>query len=135
MILVVDSQGGGIGKEVIRAIKNTFPEIEIIAVGTNCMATAAMLKAGADHAATGENAVMVSAKKANVIIGPIGIVIADSLYGEVTPKMAKAIGQSHAKRILIPVNICDNLIVGVSDLNLGKLVDGVISELKKLKED
>ncbi|NLZ71553.1 MAG: DUF3842 family protein [Clostridiaceae bacterium] len=135
MILVVDSQGGGIGKEVIRAIKNTFPEIEIIAVGTNGMATAAMLKAGADHAATGENAVMVSAKKANVIIGPIGIVIADSLYGEVTPKMAKAIGQSHAKRILIPVNICDNLIVGVSDLNLGKLVDGVISELKKLKED
>lgn len=135
MILVVDSQGGGIGKEVIRAIKNTFPEIEIIAVGTNGMATAAMLKAGADHAATGENAVMVSAKKANVIIGPIGIVIADSLYGEVTPKMAKAICQSHAKRILIPVNICDNLIVGVSDLNLGKLVDGVISELKKLKED
>ncbi|NLJ94204.1 MAG: DUF3842 family protein [Clostridiaceae bacterium] len=134
MILVVDSQGGGIGRAVIRSLKQHFPEIEIVAVGTNGVATSAMLKAGADQAATGENAVVVTAKKADVIIGPIGIVIADSLLGEITPKMALAIGQSNAKRILIPVNHCDNIIVGVPDLTLGKLVDNVILELKNLKD-
>ncbi|NLI71722.1 MAG: DUF3842 family protein [Bacteroidales bacterium] len=134
MILVVDSQGGGIGRAVIRSLKQHFPDNEIVAIGTNGVATSAMLKAGADQAATGENAVVVTAKKADVIIGPIGIVIADSLLGEITPKMALAIGQSNAKRILIPVNHCDNIIVGVPDLTLGKLVDNVIFEIKNLKD-
>ncbi len=131
-VLVIDSQGGGIGKEVIKSIMSQIPNAELTAVGTNGLATSAMLKAGAHHAATGENAVVVGAQKADVIIGPIGIVIADSLFGEITPKMALAVGQSDAKRILIPVNHCDNIVVGVPDLTLGKLVAGVIAELKNI---
>ena len=109
-----------------------MPEMEIIAVGTNSAATTAMLKAGADHAATGENAVIVGCRRADVIVGPVGIVIADSLYGEITPAMALAVGQSNARRLLIPVNHCDNFIVGVSDLSLGKLIESVISEIRKM---
>ncbi|MGN0406249.1 MAG: DUF3842 family protein [Bariatricus sp.] len=131
-ILVIDAQGGGIGKQVVAAIKQNMPEMEITAVGTNSAATTAMLKAGADHAATGENAVIVGCRRADVIIGPVGIVIADSLYGEITPAMALAVGQSNARRLLIPVNHCDNFIVGVSDLSLGKLIEGVISEIRKM---
>ncbi|MGN8945614.1 DUF3842 family protein [Bariatricus sp. HCP28S3_E4] len=131
-ILVIDAQGGGIGKQVVAAIKQNMPEMEITAVGTNSAATTAMLKAGADHAATGENAVIVGCRRADVIVGPVGIVIADSLYGEITPVMALAVGQSNARRLLIPVNHCDNFIVGVSDLALGKLIEGVISEIRKM---
>ena len=131
-ILVIDAQGGGIGKQVVAAIKQNMPEMEITAVGTNSAATTAMLKAGADHAATGENAVIVGCRRADVIVGPVGIVIADSLYGEITPVMALAVGQSNARRLLIPVNHCDNFIVGVSDLALGKLIAGVISEIRKM---
>ena len=131
-ILVIDAQGGGIGKQVVAAIKQNMPEMEITAVGTNSAATTAMLKAGADHAATGENAVIVGCRRADVIVGPVGIVIADSLYGEITPAMALAVGQSNARRLLIPVNHCDNFIEGVSDLALGKLIEGVISEIRKM---
>ena len=131
-ILVIDAQGGGIGKQVVAAIKQNMPEMEITAVGTNSAATTAMLKAGADHAAIGENAVIVGCRRADVIVGPGGIVIADSLYGEITPAMALAVGQSNARRLLIPVNHCDNFIVGVSDLALGKLIEGVISEIRKM---
>lgn len=131
-ILVIDAQGGGIGKQVVAAIKQNMPEMEITAVGTNSAATTAMLKAGADHAATGENAVIVGCRRADVIVGPVGIVIADSLYGEITPAMALAVGQSNARRLLIPVNHCDNFIVGVSGLALGKLIEGVISEIRKM---
>lgn len=129
-ILVIDAQGGGIGKQVIAAIKKEFSGIVITAVGTNSIATAAMLRAGADNGATGENAVIVGCRKADMIIGPIGIVIADSLLGEVTPAMAVAVGQSRAKRLLIPVNHCDNYIVGVPDLGIGKMVEGVIWEIR-----
>lgn len=128
-ILVIDAQGGGIGKQLISAVKKNIPETVITAVGTNSLATSAMLKAGADHAATGENAVVVNSKKAEVIIGPIGIVIADALLGEITPLMAKAVAQSPAKRILIPVNHCDNIVVGVDNLSIGKLIQDVIREL------
>ena len=129
-ILVIDAQGGGIGKQVVTAIKRERPQIEITAVGTNSIATTAMLKAGADHAATGENAVVVGCRTADVIIGPIGIVIADAMFGEVTPTMAVAVGQSTAKRLLIPVNHCDNIIVGISDLSVGSLIGEVLKEIK-----
>lgn len=132
-ILVIDAQGGGIGRQVITAIKKNFPKQAVTAVGTNAVATSAMLKAGADEAATGENAVAVCCRKADLIIGPVGIVIADSLLGEITPAMAVAVGQSKAKRILIPVNHCDNYIVGVSDLTMAKLIDCVVEELKDVK--
>ncbi|MBS7315643.1 MAG: DUF3842 family protein [Clostridiaceae bacterium] len=130
-ILVIDAQGGGIGRQLITVLKQQMPQAEITAVGTNSAATTAMLKAGADHAATGENAVTVGCRKADVIMGPIGIVIADSLFGEITPAMAMAIGQSAAKRILIPMNHCDNIIVGVPDLNVGKLVQQAVELLRE----
>ena len=128
-ILVIDGQGGGIGRQVIAAIKQNFPEHSVTAVGTNSSASSAMLKAGADIAATGENAVIVGCRKADIIIGPVGIVIADSLFGEITPAMAVAVGQSRAKRILIPINHCDNIVAGVPDLSVGKLIQYVIVEI------
>lgn len=131
-ILVIDAQGGGFGKQLISAIKREFPNTDITAVGTNSVATGAMLKAGADHGATGENAVVVGARKADIIAGPIGIVIADSLYGEITPKMALAVAQSNAKRILIPFNHCDNIIAGVSDLSVGRLIQSAVEEMRKI---
>ena len=131
-ILVIDAQGGGIGRQLVSAIKAELPQALVTAVGTNTLATSAMLKAGADLAATGENAVAVNCKKADVIVGPIGIVIADALLGEVTPVMARAVAQSPAKRILIPVNHCDNIVVGVSSLNTGKLIQDAMEELRKI---
>lgn len=130
-ILIIDAQGGGIGRQLVAAIRENLPEAEITAAGTNTAATAAMLKAGAQHGATGENAVVVGCRRADVIIGPVGIVIADALYGEVTPAMALAVGQSAAKRILIPVNHCDNVIVGAAALPMGAMIDAVVKELTK----
>ena len=129
-LLVIDAQGGGIGKQVVAAVKKRLPELAITAIGTNSLATSSMLKAGADHAATGENAVVVGCRTADIIVGPVGIAIADSLLGEITPKMAAAIGQSNAKRILIPINHCNNIIVGVEDLNTSKLIEAVITEIQ-----
>jgi hypothetical protein len=128
-ITIIDGQGGGIGKQLITGIKANCASVVITAVGTNSIATSAMLKAGADNAATGENAVIVACRNADVIIGPIGIVIADSLFGEITPAMAVAVGQSSAKRILIPVNHCDNVVIGVPDLSIGKLLQCVIEQI------
>lgn len=130
-VLIIDGQGGGIGRQLVTEIKKALPETHITAVGTNTMATAAMHKAGADAAATGENAVVVGCRTADVIVGPVGIVIADALFGEVTPAMAVAIGQSCAKRILLPVNHCDNLIAGVTDLTMSVLIQSAISLLKE----
>ena len=132
-IPVIDAQGGGIGKQVVTAVKERFEVASVIAVGTNSVATTAMRKAGADFSATGENAVVVNSRKADVIIGPVGIVIADSLWGEITPKMATAIGQSDAVRILIPVNHCNNVVAGVKDLGITELVKDVVDKLSKIK--
>lgn len=131
-VLVIDAQGGGIGKQLTLSIKKALPNITLTAIGTNSLATAAMMKAGADHAATGENAVIVGCRKADIIIGPIGIVIADSLFGEITPAMAIAVGQSNAKRILIPINHCDNIVVGITDLNINMLILEAIAQISAL---
>lgn len=131
-VLVIDGQGGGLGRQLVSAIKERFPKIEVLAVGTNSMATASMLRAGADQAATGENSVVVASSRAEVILGPIGIVIADSMMGEITPRMAVAIGQSHAKRILIPVNHCDNIIVGVAESSMTRNVQNAMTALEAL---
>lgn len=133
-ILIIDAQGGGIGRQLVSAVKQAVPGAVITAVGTNSAAASAMLKAGADHAATGENAVVVACRKADIIMGPVGIVIADSLLGEITPAMAAAVGQSSAKRILIPFNHCDNIIVGVSDLSTGTLIKSAVEILRELVE-
>ena len=121
-ILIIDGQGGGLGRQLVSAVKEKYPETEILAVGTNSAATNAMLRAGADQAATGENSVSVAAGIADVIMGPVGIVIADSMLGEITPAMAAAVGQSPARRILLPVNQCDNLVVGAADLSMADKV-------------
>ena len=131
-ILIVDGQGGGVGRQLAAQIKQAFPDVRLTAVGTNTIATSTMLKGGADSAATGENAVLVGARKADVIVGPLGIVIADSLGGEITPAMANAIAQSDAKRILLPFNHCENVIVGVSDFTMGRLVQQAIEEIRKI---
>ena len=132
-ILVIDAQAGGIGKQIITAIrKKNYRNVTVTAVGTNSVATGNMLKAGADIAATGENPVIVNSRGADVIIGPIGIVIADALYGEITPEMAKAVAQSPARRLLLPVNKCDNIIIGVDDLSLSHLIELTLDELDRL---
>ena len=108
-----------------------LPNCELYAIGTNATATAAMLKAGADFGATGENPVLVACRDADFIIGPLGILSADSLLGEVTPAMAVAVGQSHAQKLLLPVNRCNNHIIGTADLSVSQLIDETISFLKK----
>lgn len=128
-VLVIDGQGGGLGRQLVAAVKAGYPDVEVLAVGTNSAATGAMLKAGADMAATGENSVEVACRKADVIMGPVGIVIADSMLGEITSRMAAAVGQSQAGRILIPVNMCDNIVVGIADLPMTKKVESAVEAL------
>lgn len=131
-LVIIDGQGGGLGRQLVSAVKDRYPDIEIIAIGANSAATNAMLRAGATQAATGENSVIVACRRADVIIGPVGIVITDSMLGEITPAMAQAVGQSRAKRILIPVNLCDNIIVGVTDLSMTKNVQNAVEILGTL---
>lgn len=130
-LLIVDGQGGGIGKQLVEAVLSAGLDVEIIAVGTNAAATSAMIKAGAPQAATGENAAAVCARNADWIVGPVGIAIADSLLGEITPRVALAIGQSPARKLLLPVNHCDNIIVGVEDLSIRRLVAEAVRLLRE----
>lgn len=129
-IVVIDGQGGQVGAQLIKEICATFQNINLTAIGTNAVATSAMLKAGATAGATGENPVCVASRKADVIIGPIGIVIADSLLGEITEKMALAVSKADAVRILLPINKCSNLIAGVPNLNTSALIGDTITKLK-----
>lgn len=133
-ILVIDGQGGGLGKQLVTAISAMCPQAQLTAVGTNSIAAAAMLKAGASRAATGENAVIVNCRHADIIVGPIGIVIADALLGEITPAMAAAVCQSGAKRVLIPVNHCDNYIAGVPEQPVSQLVQSAAKKVQQLCE-
>ena len=131
-VLVIDGQGGGLGKQLVTAVKGYDRGIEVIAVGTNSAATNMMLKTGADQAATGENSVVTVCRSADVIMGPVGIVIADAMLGEITPRMALAVGQSAAKRILIPVNLCDNIVVGIENMSMGRRVECAVDALKEI---
>ena len=131
-ILIIDGQGGQLGSQIIKAVLNRYPDTDLTAVGTNATATTAMVKAGAKKAATGENPVVVACRKSDVVIGPIGIVIADSLYGEITPRMAVAVGQSEASKILIPINKCENLVAGVSNLTVSALIEDALSKLQTI---
>ena len=134
-VLVIDAQGGGIGRQIITGIREKMPDLDITAVGTNSAATSNMLKAGASRAATGENAVVVGCRNADIIIGPIGIAIADAMLGEVTARLAQAVGQSDAERILIPFQHCGSLIVGVNETNTGRLVAEAIEQLCRLVKE
>lgn len=128
-ILIIDGQGGNIGRQLIKAIRESFPEQEIIAIGTNAIATANMLKSSPDKAATGENAVIVACRQADLIVGPVGIVIADALLGEVTPQMAVAVGQSRAVRILIPISRCNTHVAGVTDASTSALIEDALKQV------
>ena len=130
-VLVIDGQGGGLGRQLVSALAAACPEAELTAVGTNSLAANAMLKAGASRAATGENAVVVNCRRADVIVGPIGIVIADALLGEITPAMAAAVCQSGAKRVLVPINHCENYVVGVPDQPVSQLVAAAARKVKE----
>ena len=131
-VLVIDGQGGGLGRQLVAALAAACPEAELTAVGTNSLAANAMLKAGASRAATGENAVVVNCRHADVIVGPIGIVIADALLGEITPAMAAAVCQSGARRVLVPINHCENYVVGVPDQPVSQLVAAAARKVKEL---
>ena len=131
-VLVIDGQGGGLGRQLVSALAAACPEAELTAVGTNSLAANAMLKAGASRAAPGENAVVVNCRRADVIVGPIGIVIADALLGEITPAMAAAVCQSGAKRVLVPINHCENYVVGVPDQPVSQLVAAAAQKVKEL---
>jgi hypothetical protein len=129
-ILVIDGMGGGIGKAIIEHIKSELNDIEITAVGTNSIATSAMIKAGANYGATGENAVVFNCKKADFIIGVTGIIFANAMHGEISPKMAEAVSSSPAHKILLPIDKCNVSILGVAD----KPVQSYIGEIaKKIK--
>lgn len=132
-ILIIDGQGGKIGKQLVTTIQKNFSDSRIVAVGTNAVATAAMLKGTQIQGATGENAVIANARRADVIIGPIGIVIADSMLGEISPPMAAAVGQSPAVKILLPVNRCDNLVAGINDISINELINDVVDKLSAIK--
>lgn len=134
-ILVIDGQGGRMGAALAEQIKNTLPQAEIIAVGTNSLATSAMLRAGAEAAATGENPVIVNSQWADVIVGPIGIITANALLGEITPKMAAAVSESHAKKILLPVSRCAVTVVGVQEKSLTEYVREAVALIAEAAQE
>jgi hypothetical protein len=131
VVLIIDGQGGRIGKLLSEQLSQKSDQIELICIGTNSIATSTMMKAGSARGATGENAVVVNCRKADFIIGPIGIAIADSMLGEITPAMACAVGQSNAVRLLIPFNHCGSVIVGVGTASIKDLILQTITELER----
>lgn len=131
-VVVIDGQGGRMGRLLVEKIRAEKLPVNVLAIGTNAIATSEMLKAGADAGATGENPVLVACRKADVIMGPVAILAADALLGEITPAMAKAVGQSAAPRLLLPVNQCENIVVGIKDLTLSKLVAEAVELLRAM---
>lgn len=130
-IVIIDGQGGKIGANLINKILNHNPNIELYGIGTNSLATSAMLKAGAKYCATGENPVIVNTKDADIIIGPIGIINVDAYLGEITANMVLAITSSKAKKILIPYSKCNVIVAGVSDDSMDILLNKAVDELIK----
>ena len=131
-ILVIDGMGGGIGKAIIEHIKSELPEAGITALGTNSIATSSMVKAGADCGATGENAIVFNCAKADFIIGVTGIVFANAMHGEVSPKMAEAVTSSPAHKILLPIDKCNVTVLGVAESSLQSHINEIAETIKKI---
>ena len=133
-ILVIDGQGGGLGKNIIARIRkdDVFSDTQIIAVGTNSIATSAMLKAGADYGATGENAVIYNCQSADIILGALGIGFANSMFGEISLKMAAAVSESPARKLLVPISKCNVDIIGAVDKVMPQYIDDAIAKLREL---
>jgi hypothetical protein len=133
LIAVIDGQGGGIGSTIIKRLRETFTEeVEIIGLGTNAMATGAMLKAGANKAASGENAIVQTVRSVDIIVGATGIVLANSMMGELTPKMAEAIASSPGLKLLLPLKIPEVEIIGAPKEPLPHLVDQLIKRIQEI---
>ena len=125
-ILIIDGQGGRMGRSLAEEIRKICPEAVITAVGTNSIATGNMIKANAaDHLATGENAVIVACRKAHIIVGPLGITMADAMMGEISPSMANAVASSDAYRVLIPMNLCSTYVAGTVKGSVAILSDAM----------
>lgn len=132
-IAVIDGQGGGIGKAVVARLRTEFGDnLEILALGTNAVATGNMLKNGANAGATGENAVRVNAGKVDLIIGPMAILMANSMLGEITSIMAEAVSESPARKIIVPLNLCNVHIIGIQTLKISEAMDQVALEVAKV---
>ena len=129
-VIVMDAQGGGMGKLLVEGLKRAMPDQKVIAVGPNALATSAMLRAGADQGATGENAVVVCAAQADLILAPIGMVLCDAMLGEVTAAIACAVGKSPAHKILVPVSRCQTSIAGAQKLTMAEAVEWAVAEAK-----
>jgi len=128
-ICVIDGQGGGIGALIIKRIKEVYGEaVEILALGTNAIATAQMMKSGANRGATGENAIVVTTRQADVVIGPIGIVLADAMMGEVTPQVAAAVASCQARKFLLPLTQENVEVVGIKREPLPHLVEQIVKQ-------
>ena len=134
-IVVIDGQGGRLGRLLVEGVKARLPQAQVYALGTNTVATAAMLKAGADFGATGENPVLRGVADADGVLGPVGVVVANAILGEVTPAMAEAVGSCRAKKFLIPMNSCGVVVAGVGELPMSAYVslaaEALAAELKK----
>ena len=134
-ILVIDGQGGRLGRKLVENIRKAFPEAEITAVGTNSIATENMMNSNCATAlATGENAVIVACRTAQIIVGPAGIAMADAMMGEITPAMANAVSSCTAYRVLIPMNMCNTYIAGVAQGSAAILEDAM-RHIRKLAEE
>lgn len=135
-IAVIDGKGGGIGSQVVERLKSLKnDDIEIIALGTNSQATSNMLKSGADDGSTGENAIIWMSGKADIIIGPLAIISANSMMGEISPKMAEAIASSNAKKLLLPVSKCNIDIVGLDNLQFKTIFNELLEKIKKILDE
>lgn len=131
IVLVIDGQGGRIGRLLVEALATRVDQLELVCVGTNSIATSTMMKAGAARGGTGENAVIVNCRTADFIIGPLGLVIADSMMGEITSAMACAVGQSAAMRLLIPLNLCGSVIIGAGSFGIKEMIALAVAELER----
>lgn len=129
-IAVVDGQGGGIGRSIVEKLKAALPDVEVLALGTNSAATGQMLRAGADDGATGENAIVHNMKFVDIVVGVIAIINANSMMGELSPKMAQAVGESKAFKVLLPINRCNIHVVSVEDAPLGVHLDNAVKVVK-----
>lgn len=134
-IVIIDGQSGKIGKSIAEQIKKRHSDLELYGIGTNSLATSALLKGGADFCATGENACIVNAQDADIIMGPIGIVFANSLLGEITPAIASAASGSKAFKILIPTNRCNHFIAGCTDMSLSESIKAAVDKLEEMTKN